>query len=1000
MKGFTAIALSEVEICCYVLKRIRKGAAMNNKRSANLNVFILFTLMLCLSTVELQAETFRLNSWEYTTVNGKWYNIVDGDLGDEISLYTIVVRKADRGSISEIDLSENNVRNVRVASRRIATGFYLLKIDPSEDPFEVASKLNNTGLFDEIYFSGIGRPASTPADEYFPDQWNLMESKLNMERAWDITTGDSTIIVAIIDTGVDYQQLDINANIWHNECEIAGNHVDDDDNDYVDDTKGWDFFGDDLDTLCCDPDEDPYDPYGHGTLVAGIISAETNYYDYDVWRGIAGIAGGWGGTTGYKRGCLYMPLRVGNHKIYDAVLAEAIEYARNNGASIINISIEFMKSYPAIKDAIDIAVYNSNCVVVAAAGNCYGERECPLKYPARYNNVISVGATDINDVRHELYQVPGFYQYSSAIGNAVQGYILDVMAPSDVYTTANWFSIMFPYGPYWEHFHMTSASAPHVTGQAALIRSIAPDLDWNDVRDIIRNTSDKVSGMSGSSYTDYYGYGRIDIFQSLMKVKYDAQVVACNIQDNTTWPPNAYYKNVYVSSDVTIAPGKTLTINPGTTVFIDDVDHQDNGVDSTRIEFNVEGYLEANGTSISPIVFQVWPEVSPSKSDWVGMYFDNSSSGGNLNYCTIKHAEYAIETYAPLTLNYCTIDSTDVCGIAIESSTTSIKNSFVSNSDVFGAFLGASTLVIDSCTFDDNFSAGVELNGYDTLLAYGNTFTNNDKGLILNYDAVAYVDSCFFEYNDIGISLSHNSSAGIRKSTLENNTTDGIYCNHYTLTYIGDNVISNNDAGIYCYDNSNPLIEDNTITYNYTGVYATDGSDPDIGHAGVSGNNSIHSSTGAHVANTSSSITVKAESNWWGSNQGPRRTKIVGYVDYNPWLSSPPAVSAWDFAENDATTEKSLPSTYSISRIVPNPFNPSTTIYFQVPPPGDIVRIAIYNVAGQIIKVLLNDYQDPGYHEITWNGFDEKDEHVSSSVYFARMSANEFRETKKMVLLK
>ena len=155
---------------------------------------------------------------------------------------------------------------------------------------------------------------STPNDPYYGQQWNL--DTINAPEAWEITQGSEDIVVAVLDTGIDFNHQDLDDNIWYNEDEIAGNGIDDDGNGYVDDWRGWDFN---------DHDNNPTDDHGHGTMVAGIIAAEAN-------NGI--------GITGIAPNVKIMALDIFNSTpvAYQSSILEALDYAVANGASVSNNS--------------------------------------------------------------------------------------------------------------------------------------------------------------------------------------------------------------------------------------------------------------------------------------------------------------------------------------------------------------------------------------------------------------------------------------------------------------------------------------------------------------------------------------------------------------------------------------------------------------------------------------------------------------------------------------
>jgi len=246
-------------------------------------------------------------------------------------------------------------------------------------------------------------PTSIPNDPYFNQQWALdntgqnggtPDADIDAPEAWEITTGDNEVIISIIDTGVDYNHPDLVANIWSNKDEIAGNGVDDDNNGYIDDIRGWNFENN---------NNDPMDDYSHGTHCAGIIAATINN-----GLGIAGVA----------EHCKIMPIKIGT--VEDA--SKAIKYAVDNGADIISMSFGISNWFETNETNI-FDLYLSwadfkGVVLIAAAGNdgYYIEES-----PASHNKVLAVTATDNNDAKAE------FSSY---------GLKSDVAAPGlDIYST-------------------------------------------------------------------------------------------------------------------------------------------------------------------------------------------------------------------------------------------------------------------------------------------------------------------------------------------------------------------------------------------------------------------------------------------------------------------------------------------------------------------------------------------------------------------------------------
>jgi len=236
--------------------------------------------------------------------------------------------------------------------------------------------------------------AAVPYDEHFGLLWGMHntgqsvdgvagtpDADIDAPEAWDVTTGSAAVVVAVIDSGLDFSHPDLAGNVWANAGEIPENGVDDDGNGYVDDVRGWDFVYDDNAPA-------PNDAGGHGTHVAGTIAA----------AGSPDPSGSEGtGVVGVSWQARIMSLRTldayGAGDTADAVLA--FEYADAMGADIINCSWGGTGYSQALKDAIDA----SSALVVCAAGNSGSDADALPHYPAAYDspNIVSVAATDADD---------------------------------------------------------------------------------------------------------------------------------------------------------------------------------------------------------------------------------------------------------------------------------------------------------------------------------------------------------------------------------------------------------------------------------------------------------------------------------------------------------------------------------------------------------------------------------------------------------------------------
>jgi subtilisin family serine protease len=304
-----------------------------------------------------------------------------------------------------------------------------------------------------------------PNDEHYPLLWAL--PLIEAPKAWGITTGDPSVVVAVLDTGVDLDHPDLMDRLWVNADEVRENGLDDDGNGFVDDFCGYDFWYD---------DPDPDDDNGHGTHVAGIAAAAT---DNEI--GVAAL--GWNSTL--------MPLKTQNSSGWGTTneLIEAISYAVDNGASVINISVgqELTLCPAALQTAIDYA-HSNGVLVVAAVGN---QDLVPDKdfYPAACENVLAVAATTSWDGR---------------IGSDRGNYV-DVAAPGHgIYSTSS--------DGRYDYNSGTSMATPLVSGLAALLYARYPHYSDEEVAWAILSHAVDLGapGKEGD-----YGWGRINAYRAV-----------------------------------------------------------------------------------------------------------------------------------------------------------------------------------------------------------------------------------------------------------------------------------------------------------------------------------------------------------------------------------------------------------------------------------------------------------------------------------------------------
>lgn len=346
-----------------------------------------------------------------------------------------------------------------------------MQVEPGREAELISRLAGQEGVLYATYNYRI-QAQLTPDDPYFSSLWGLEQSAdhdIDAPEAWDIHTGTEAVTIAFIDTGADLDHPDLVDNLWVNPGETVPNGLDDDDNGYIDDLNGWDFINN---------DDLPDDDNGHGSHVAGIAAAVGNNGE-----GVAGVS--WRARV--------MVLKIldsaGNGTIAD--LAEAIFYAADKGADVINMSLGggCDTGWPAVEEAIAYA-QAGGAILVAASGNTNSNVFCP----AALDGVIAVGATDSLDER---------WSWGSLSSN--YGLTLDIAAPGENVYSLN-------RGGGYSYKTGTSMSTAYVSGLIALLHSYAPGLSDEQAVEIIYDSADD---LGDPGWDPYFGFGRINARRAL-----------------------------------------------------------------------------------------------------------------------------------------------------------------------------------------------------------------------------------------------------------------------------------------------------------------------------------------------------------------------------------------------------------------------------------------------------------------------------------------------------
>ncbi len=471
---------------------------------------------------------------------------------------------------------------------------------------------------ENLHFSGIEYVQPNYLSKLFlqPNDSLYVEQLVNLENslvpdAWDITVGNDQIIVAVVDSGINFDHPDLQSNIYYNPGEIPNDGIDNDGNGYIDDWRGWDFVhAPELSSIAIgdylDRDNDPNDDLFHGTHVSGIIAADTNNQE-----GIAGIS--WNAKI--------LPIRAGFATniagagyLQDSDAAAGIIYAADMQADIINISWGDVNYSPIIADACDYALQRGS-IIVAAAGNSSVSIDRQLMYPAKLASTIAVGAVDSN------LQLASFSCY---------GPQMDIVAPGS--------SIISTYSGnhLYQTLSGTSMSAPFVAGCLALLLSFEPGLDFAEIKSRLATSA---IDLGEKGFDVYYANGLIDA-QALLINQNTANIEIEHPADfagfSSSFPiigsvsatAFSHYRVDYASED---EDGNLSwqPVNPQISYYYEPVESDvianfvvnPNLADSTYlVKVEVFSYNNSYRTTFSVYIDQTPPVYLPEYSSWMQRY--------------------------------------------------------------------------------------------------------------------------------------------------------------------------------------------------------------------------------------------------------------------------------------------------------------------------------------------------------------------------------------------
>ncbi|MCX6150487.1 MAG: S8 family serine peptidase [Ignavibacteriales bacterium] len=849
------------------------------------------------------------------------------------------------------------------------------------DPMIVAAKVRSLEgvLWAEPHY--VYKINFVPNDPSYSLQWSL--SKIKAQEAWDISKGDTSVIIAIVDTGIDWDHPDLAANIWINRNENPNNGVDDDHNGFVDDYRGWDFGG-----LSGSPDNNPMeDRPDHGTHVAGIASAVT-----DNSVGVASI--------GSK--CKLMAVKTsqdnyrdGNGNPYIAYGYEGIVYAADNGAKVINCSWGG-SGFSMLSQAVINYTLSKGALVVAGSGN-NGVSE--TEFPAGYDGVLSVASTGTSDIKSS------FSNY---------GYTVDVCAPGEsIYST--WMNDGYAY------LQGTSMSSPCAAGLAGLVFSQFPNLSPMQVGEQIRVNCDNIDNIN-SSFAKQLGGGRINAFKALSNTN-SISVRAYSIQytDLTTggdgngiFKPgeevqiNVKFRNILNATSNLVINLQSLSnfatvenpdYNAGTissqdslTVAFKFIINQNvpyDYVQSFLINYNDGSYSDFQGLNVTvnpTYLTQGGNEIEMTVTSKGNLGFNDYADNQQGNGFKYKNGSNLLFEGA---LMYGTT-ATNVNNVA-RSSDAGVQSKDFSIVQPFTLYIPGAIADQEGLTIFNDNSSLKKLGITTKLHTYSFASTPLEKSIILHYrftnkgrtSISNLYTGLYFDWDLYGGSTDETNYDSVNNFGYVHPTGG------QPETYVGCALISSANYGYYAIRNEGGdggfgVYDGFTDSEKWealsSGVFKKQAGPSDISMVVSSGPYSLTVGDSVDVA-----FAISA-----GDNLADVQNSInASRTKFSQIITD---------VENKVVKES---LEFRLEQNYPNPFNPVTIINYELGITGK-VTLKVYDVLGNEVATLVNEEKSAGKYQVEFNAANLPNgkSAFSSGVYFYKLQSAGFTTTKKFILLK
>ncbi|HMR41203.1 MAG TPA: S8 family serine peptidase, partial [Ignavibacteria bacterium] len=859
---------------------------------------------------------------------------------------------------------------------------YICKFNTSVSIEDAVNRIYNTGEVEYAQPKYIQQVSFTPNDPSLGSQYFL--NKIQAPAGWDIQQGDTNVVIGIVDSGTDWDHPDLAANIKINYNDPI-NGIDDDNDGYVDNYRGWDLAGADYTNVV--PDNDPMimgSNNAHGSHVSGDASAVTN-------NG-TGVAG-----AGFKCKIMGIKCAADNDTRGPGGLGliitgyEGIKYGADMGCDIVNCSWGGGGGGPFEQDIITYATINKNTLVVCAAGN---NSSSASFYPGAFKYVINIASTTSSDTKS------GFSNYGNNI---------DACAPgSGIYSTV--------YNNSYATYDGTSMASPITAGVCGIVKSNFPGYTAIQVGEKVRVTSDNIDAVN-PSYAGKLGKGRINMLRALTVNSPSVRLLTHTVTDGNNNVPQ---------------PNDTIRITGDFKNYLDPV----NSVTASISTASGAVTIMNDASSLGAI--PTLGNASNASSPFVVLINSNAAANTIVEFkISYSDGSYTDFEYLNVVVNpsYFNMNANNI-ETTINSRGNFGYNDYFTNSQGVGFKYNNMTSILYEgglicATSDQKVSDCVR--GSDQAVQSADftsiiPFQLTEPGVVSNQDGNARYNDDGAGISKIGIEINFSSyefnSAGdedyvIMKYRIKN-TTGSEITNFYAGLFGDWDVGTGGASNKADWDASNHLgyvwrADNNPGTY--AGVALISASNSNYwaidNEQNIAGNpwNIYDGFTNAEKYEALSSGVGRQQA---GGSNGRDVSNLIGSGPYsipsNGEIVIAFAILAGDnLADLQANTvaarnkyntvlgitnfNSQIPEEYSLSQNYPNPFNPSTNIKFAISSPG-FTSLKIYNMLGKEVSKLVSENLQAGSYEYNWDA-----SAFTSGVYFYKLESDGFAETKRMLLV-